>query len=198
MGTTYSDQDQARALTAYTEHGPAKAEELTGISRRTISRWATLAGLVPTSQRVKTTEARATNATRVANAWGDFREQEALAAGSAAVAARGRLRDLLAGRVRVKNPEADEPTVILELDAAVIRAVSVAYGILIDKAELLSGQATERIELWSETEIDAELREAMTMMEDRIRSQEKESGENDQPSERPSTDPPEEYEADSR
>lgn len=177
MGTTYTDEDQARALTAYTEHGPAKAEEMTGISRRTISRWATDAGLVPTSQRVKTTEARAANATRVANAWGDFREQEAMAAGAAAVAARNRLRDLIAGKVRVKNPEADEPTVILELDAPVIRAVSVAYGILIDKAEQLSGQATERIELWSESQVDAELREAMSLMEDRIRSGEKESAE---------------------
>jgi hypothetical protein len=56
--------------------------------------------------------------------------------------------------------------------AALLRARVVAYGIFIDKAELLSGQATQRIQVWSESEVDRDLRAAMAEMEERIRGTE--------------------------
>ena len=100
----------------------------------------------------KTAAAREVAAERVATAWGDFRAQEALAAGAAA------------NRMRREALEASQ-----ERNAGLLRARIIAYGIFIDKAELLSGQATERIQVWAESEVDRELREAMRQLEDRIR-----------------------------
>jgi len=51
-----------------------------------------------------------------------------------------------------------------------LQSLAVAYGILVDKAELLSGNATERIETWATSEVDTSLRELVTEMEDSIRA----------------------------
>lgn len=40
----YSDQQKTAALDAYREHGPAEAERLTGIPRKTIASWARRTG----------------------------------------------------------------------------------------------------------------------------------------------------------
>lgn len=85
--------------------------------------------------------------------WADYRSKEAIAAGATA----NRLRQEI--RTRVENG----------VDGKDLQAIATAYGILIDKAEKLSNQATERIEVWAESEVDRELREAITELEARVR-----------------------------
>ena len=150
--TSYTDTEKAEALNLYDEHGTAEASRRTGISGTSIKRWAAQAGRVVQTSTQKTATARAANAARVQQAWGDFREGEALSAGAAASVVR---KALLAA---VEN-----------LSARDARELAVTYGILIDKAELLSGNATERIEHWAESEVDAELRRLVTEMETRVR-----------------------------
>ncbi len=150
--TTYTDTDRTEALEAYTKLGTAEAARQTGISPTTIKRWAAQAGQVVQTNTEKTATARAANAARVQQAWGDFREGEALSAGAAASKVRKALLDA------VEN-----------LSARSAKDLAVVYGILIDKAELLSGNATERVEHWAESEVDTELRRLVAEMEARAR-----------------------------
>jgi transposase-like protein len=152
MPRTYTDEERATAVDSYLTHGATRASELLGIPRRTILDWVQDAGVTAQANTEKTAAARQVAAERVANAWGDFRESEALAAGAAA------------NRMRREALEASE-----QQDAHLLRARVIAYGIFIDKAELLSGKATSRIEVWAETELDAEIRSLVAQMEDRIR-----------------------------
>jgi shikimate 5-dehydrogenase len=50
-------------------------------------------------------------------------------------------------------------------DHQMLRAAVNAYEVLINKAEMLSGQATERIAIWAEQDIDRELRELVHSIE---------------------------------
>lgn len=144
----YTLEQRTEAVELADEFGPAEASRRTKIPKRTISSWREPAH----AGDEKTAAAREVAAERVATAWGDFRAQEALAAGAAA------------NRMRREALEAST-----ERNAGLLRARIIAYGIFIDKAELLSGQATERIQVWAESEVDRELREAMRQLEDRIR-----------------------------
>lgn len=151
----YTDQQRQQVLTMWPEMGTAETERLTGVPARTILRYVNDAGLMTQDRQQKTADARAAAAERVTNAWADFRASEALAAGAAA------------NRMRREALEASA-----ERNASLLRARVVAYGIFIDKAELLSGQATQRIQVWSESEVDRDLRAAMAEMEERIRGTE--------------------------
>ena len=149
---TYTDQDRQGAIELYQQVGATEASTRLDIPRRTILDWASKAGVVAQADQEKTSEARAVGAERITTAWADFRAQEALAAGAAA------------NRMRREVLEAST-----ERNANLLKARVVAYGIFIDKAELLSGQATQRIQVWAESEVDRELREAMAQLEERIR-----------------------------
>lgn len=149
--TTYTDQDKEHALNLYTQHGATHAANETGISRRTILRWANDAGLVSQANQEKTTQARAAAAEKVATEWADFRSGEAVNAGASAANIRSAIRN----RVAAGDPRG-------------VRDLAVAYGIMIDKAELLSGHATERVETWAESDVDRELREAITMFDRKV------------------------------
>ena len=151
--TTYTEDQRAEAVAMYREHGATHTATTLDIPRRTILDWAKKAGAVAQADQEKTADARAVAAERVAAVWGDFREDEALGAGSAAVQLRQRL--LTAATADMPEPQ-------------LIRACATAYGILIDKAELLSGRATQRIETWAESELDDEIRGLVAEMEDRI------------------------------
>lgn len=153
MATVYTDEQKAEAVKLYQEQGAAEASRQIGASTRSVLYWAEQAGVISQANQEKTSEARAALAERVTNNWADFRAQEALAAGAAA------------NRMRREALEAST-----ERNASLLRARVVAYGIFIDKAELLSGQATQRIQVWAESEIDKDLREAMSELEDRIRA----------------------------
>jgi hypothetical protein len=148
---TYTEEQKAEVLELWPQVGTTETERRTGVGHRTIIRWANEAGLMSRDNAQKVQEATEAGS-RVSNAWADFRSQEALAAGAAA------------NRMRREALEAST-----ERNASLLRARVVAYGIFIDKAELLSGQATQRIQVWAESEIDRDLREAMAELEDRIR-----------------------------
>ena len=150
----YTDKQKAEAVALYPEHGTAETARRTNIPPRTITRWAREAGLTAQASTEKTSKARAAGAARVAQAWGDFREAEAMGAGATAI----RLREAIMQALADKKATA--------LDA---KNLAITYGILIDKAELLSGQATERIEHWVESDVDAELRALVVEYEDVIR-----------------------------
>ncbi len=145
----YTDEQKTEAVALADKHGPSEAARQTDIPRRTISSWRKPA---QAEQGKKTADARAVQAERVTNDWADYRAREALSAGNAAA------------RLRRQTLEASDAG-----NANLLRARVIAYGIMIDKAELLSGQATERIEVWAESEVDKELRQAITEMESRIR-----------------------------
>lgn len=141
-GATYPPEERATAVSLYQQVGPAEASRQTGIPQRTILEWAKAEGVIAQANQERTAEARAVNAERVAVAWGDYREQEAAAAGATANFTRQALR---------RSVEAGESRAAREL--------AVVYGILIDKAELLSGKATSRIEVWAESQMAVELEE---------------------------------------
>jgi len=138
----YTTEQRSEAVALAEEHGPAEASRRTGIPRRTITSW----------REPAQADAKKTEAARIANTWTDFRAQEALAAGSAAN--------------RMRRETLDAST---EGNHQLLRARVIAYGIFIDKAEALSGAASERIAVWAESEIDRDLREALDQLEDRIR-----------------------------
>ncbi|MCP4897339.1 MAG: hypothetical protein GY906_10245 [bacterium] len=148
----WTDQQKMAALAMYAKHGTAATVEATGIPRRTILRWASDAGIVAQASSEKTSEARAVSSQQATEAWGDYREKEALLAGAAA------------SKMRRGIAEASDAS-----NHLLLRARSIAYGIMIDKAELLSGRATSRIEHWAESELDTEIRELMTEMQNRTR-----------------------------
>lgn len=145
----FTAEEKTRALELYHAQGAKAAAEQIGCSRQTIYQWLEEAETDDTNP-VKKRE----GADRISNAWSDFRAREALAAGAAA------------NRMRREALEAST-----ERNANLLRARVVAYGIFIDKAELLSGQATQRIQLWAESEVDRDLRAAMAEMEERIRGE---------------------------
>ena len=138
----YTDKQRAAAVALYDEHGTAETAKRTGITPRTIRRWAKDAGHVSEDNTKKTTKARAVGAQRVAEAWGTFREAEASGAGTTAT----QVRDAIVAAVDHGKRTREA------------RDLAVVYGILIDKAELLSGNATQRVQVWAESEVDAELR----------------------------------------
>jgi len=116
-------QDQRdEALRLYEEFGPAEASRRTGIKRATISQWARREGLV--TARLATTEA-ARDAAR--KQWDRRRLVEADEAGEAASYLRQRTLEL------AKDGKAGDA-----------RHMAVAYAIMIDKAQLLSGEVTGR------------------------------------------------------
>ena len=138
----YTETQKAEAVKLYDEHGTAQAATRTGIPPRTIRRWANQAGHVAEANTEKTATARAKGAEQVAEAWGDFRAAEATGAGTTAT----KVRDAILAVVDHGGRSREA------------RDLAVTYGILIDKAELLSGNATARVEVWSESQVDAELR----------------------------------------
>jgi transposase-like protein len=147
----YTTEQRAHAVNLYTKHGSTKAARETGISRRSIIRWATAAGALAQGDPQKTAAARAVAAERITQDWVDYRSREATSAGAAAA----RLR-----RGVIAASDAD--------DARLLSARAVAYGIMIDKAEKLSNQASERIEVWAESEVDRELRAAIDELESKL------------------------------
>ena len=149
----YTEEDRANAVAVWKEHGTAEAERRTGITGRTITRWAKAAGEMSQDMTQKTSTARAHAAEKVALQWGDYRSGEAAQAGAAAA------------HIRRQVIEASD-----EGNHLLLRARSISYGILIDKAELLSGNATERIEGWAESELDRDLKSLVNEMEEVIRN----------------------------
>lgn len=145
----FSAEFRGAAVALAEEVGTAEAARRVGVTARTINRWQP-----PSADRSeKTAEARAGGAQRIATQWADYRSKEAAAAGATA----NRLRREIVARLEAGQSGND------------LRSLAIAYGILVDKAELLSDRATQRIEMWAESELDRELRSLISQVEDRVR-----------------------------
>lgn len=125
---SYTDQERARALELYREHGPAEAERRCGVPKKTISSWAARAGVqtdAPERTRAAIEQARL--------GWEQRR---------AGLADRlGEVAELLVGKIE-------------EESAADARRHATVVGIFVEKAELLTGRATGRDERVVIDEID--------------------------------------------
>jgi hypothetical protein len=150
--TPYPQEVKDEALRLYREVGTAEAARRTGVSPRQVRHWAKQAGLVTIPEQDAIASAHAAAAIRVAAEWADYRSREALAAGAAAV------------RFRQEAAEASAAG-----NANLLRARIIAYAILIDKAEILSGKAAEHVDAWAETDLDRELQTLAASMEDWLR-----------------------------
>lgn len=155
-GRRYTSSERARAMQIYREHGPTEAARRLGIPYETVRRWARDGGEVKPSMtpREQTARSHAMAATRVATKWAEVRVTEADKAGDAAQLARERILDIL-----------------ITDDHQMLRAAVNAYEILINKAEMLSGQASERIAVWAETDLDRELKDLVKTLEDAKRKE---------------------------
>lgn len=128
--------DWSAARTAW-EGGASNREagELVGVSRETLRKRAVVEGWQRQPGSVREQAERRVEQTAAATAaaktaWLERQGEEADAAGVYAVRARQAIREAL---------DAKEPQMV--------RAAAVAYGILIDKAQLLSGGSTSRAEV---------------------------------------------------
>jgi transposase-like protein len=122
--TRYTDEQKADALALYVEHGPAETARRTGIAKGTLASWAHRAGVqsVATELTAAATEAASAK-------WAERRQTMVDEIGLVAEAAlSGAAGAVLAGRPR---------------DA---KDYATTMAILVDKAQLLGGDATTRHE----------------------------------------------------
>jgi transposase-like protein len=137
MAQPYSDEFKAEVLETYRTDGPSEAARRHGVHKTTLLRWARAAGVVTVSGTKKATEA----------------------ACEALEAVRARLRTKLALRAdemldRLNEPMTvyvgsganPTPVEIARPNASTCRDFATTAAILIDKLQLLSGEATERVE----------------------------------------------------
>ncbi|HKN57148.1 MAG TPA: hypothetical protein VJX66_31980 [Amycolatopsis sp.] len=123
MASSHTAEQRAAALALLRDGvGVRETERQTGIPRSTLSQWATEAGIVNPRA---TQTANAVAATRLA--W---------------TQRRGALVDKVG-----ESAEALLERLVGEADAADVKHLSVAFGVLVDKAQLLSGAATSRHEV---------------------------------------------------
>ena len=166
----WTDEQRDEALALHRSHGPAEASRLTGIPKATVASWARRKG-VETNAPVER-EAAVESASLAA-------EQRRLDLAEAMLGDISGLRArLFAGmsyaHVKVvsggKDSAGDVETVWVDCDMPVpadqLRLVQ-AMGVLIDKVQLLTGEATERVDLTGEYDLEAELRAYQQGLADR-------------------------------
>lgn len=152
---TWTDAERHRALELYVEHGPTEASRQTGIPKGTIGSWAGQAGLRTVHpeklaaalgvQRLTLAQRRATLAERL------YAEADALL-------------DQLWEPALATHFTKDGAFTTGDLDEPTFRdkqAIVTSAAILLDKAQLLSGEATVRPELMSAEEIRSQLAERL-------------------------------------
>lgn len=126
----YSPKQREEALKLYAEVGPSEAERQTGINKKTIASWAQRAGLKTS---VAHNMAEAVEASKLRR-----EQKKELLIDEMLDEARNAVRDMSAtvtvGEITMKTPPKDR------------QALASAAGTLIDKIQLLSGEATSRNE----------------------------------------------------
>jgi hypothetical protein len=130
--TTYTDEQKHTALAAYAEHGPAEAERLTGIPRKTIASWARRTG----TQMDASAPQRLRFAAEIAALTVEKK--------------RARIAEIMLDRLA-------ESLDRLSDDAQANAAESRLIGVLTEKQALLSGGATSRIEMPADADRGARL-----------------------------------------
>lgn len=136
MPVVYSDDQKTLALAAYVEVGPSEAERRTGVPKNTICAWARKAGLRTTAS--QTRAGRETQRLK----WEDRRD--------------GMAHDL--GRVAAKAIAMAE-TAIDNEDGKLTQTAITSAAIAIDKAQLLTGGVTNRVEHAGYDEREKEIRQ---------------------------------------
>ncbi len=140
----YTEKARADALRLYVEHGPAEASRRTGIPAATIRKWAEQAGRASTRSQSAAVACRAARLT-----WAQRRAEVAVRAGEAA----GEFLERAVGAERPRDA----------------RDAMAAFSMAVDKAQLLDGAATERLEV-SEDEQRAWVRRMRDELAERRRS----------------------------
>jgi len=122
----YTDEQRQIALDIYEHQGPRAAARATGVSSSTITRWAQQAGIAG-----RTTEKTREATEGCKRAWAEWRVQLLADLGPAVNDALGQI-----GRCATS-------------DGQNARYWAITFGTLLDKAQLLSGGATERVDFGS-------------------------------------------------
>lgn len=157
---SYTDEQRAEALALYAEHGSAVAAERTGIPSGTVQSWAHRAGVATacTQERLALAEsAMATleqrKATLASDLMGDI---ERLRAQLFAPCTERKVVTLAGGAAMpstwdIVDVELDQPSFTDQ------RACMTSIAIAVDKVQILTGAATERIDHRHTTPLDEEL-----------------------------------------
>lgn len=135
MPVAYSDQQKTEAVELYVSVGPSEAERICGVPKNTICAWARKAGAKTTIS--KTAAGRAAQRVK----WEDRRD--------------GMAHDL--GRVAAKALAMAEAAIDAE-DGKLTQTAITSAAIAIDKAQLLTGGATNRVEHAGYEEREKEIR----------------------------------------
>lgn len=136
MPGPYTDQQKTEALELYVTHGPTETSRRTGIPKDTVSAWAAKAGLRTNVS--KTANGRAAQRIK----WEDRRD--------------GMAHDL--GRVAAKAIAWAERAIDSD-DGKTAQTAITSAAIAIDKAQLLTGGATNRVEHAGYDEREKEIRQ---------------------------------------
>lgn len=139
----YTEEERRNALALVGEHGRAEASRRTGVTTRTLNRWARDAGITSRDAILKTRAA-----TEAARAASDRRYEQT----------RQELRDEFAEAARYLAQRAKAA------DDRHKSGVMTAAAIAIDKAELLSGRATSRQEHVRPERVEAAVSELEAML----------------------------------
>lgn len=130
----YTDEQRAEALKLYRELGPAEASRRTGVKSATIRSWAHRSGEAG-SEGAEQTRA-ATETARLS--WAQRRAELTDETGAVAAA--------ILDRIKVSKRSSDA------------RALAQAFSVLIDRAQLLDGGVTSRVELSDPEDLAARVR----------------------------------------
>lgn len=149
--STATDEEKAYALALYSEHGPAEASRRTGINESTIKSWARRNGVAPVAlenRRAAVEAKRVSVAQRkldlARNLLGDIE----------------RLRGQLFARCVAHHWDKDGGFHEHELGEPTFgdkKALATSLAILVDKVQLLTGEATSRTESVTVDAVDAEI-----------------------------------------
>jgi transposase-like protein len=156
---SYTDAEKANALSLYVDHGTAEAARQTGIAKGTIAAWASRAGVatlapenLQAATEMKLLDMDARKAELAADLMGDVQRLRAQ------LFAPCKIRKVvtLSGGDRPATAEIvdvnlDQPTFVDQ------RAIMTTLAIAVDKIQILTGAATERIDMRHSTPIDEEL-----------------------------------------
>lgn len=166
----WTDEQREEALRLHLEVGPAEASRLTGVPKGTVASWARRQGVetrvVPAREEAVEASALVAEQRRLDLAAGLLNDVQGL---------RGRLfarTEYVHVKVVPRGPNlgSDAEQVVVDLDQPVpadqLRLVQ-AIGVLIDKVQLLTGEATERVDLTGEYDLEAELRAYQQGLADR-------------------------------
>ncbi len=166
---TYSQQERAAALELYVEHGAPEAARQVGIPKATVASWARRAGLQTGAVGASRARAR-TEAARAR--WEEVsQEHREELAGRLLAEVHGLLDQVqapsLVRQVVTLSGAKDEPARAEVVDVLLPTPTArdqrdrmQAVGIAVDRLQLLTGQATERVDDLGGYDLEADLRKA--------------------------------------